>query len=63
MGAWYLSISIGNYVAGSLSGFFDEKNISGMTTLFGSMAVAAVLATGLMALLVPTIKKLMGGIK
>lgn len=63
MGSWYLSISIGNYLAGSLSGFFDEKNISGMTTLFGSMAVAAVLATGLMALLVPTIKKLMGGIK
>lgn len=63
MGAWYLSISIGNYVAGSLSGFFDEKNISGMNTLFGAMAVSAMVATGLMALLVPTIKKLMGGIK
>ncbi|HEY9684342.1 MAG TPA: peptide MFS transporter [Drouetiella sp.] len=63
MGAWYLSISIGNYLAGSLSGFFDEKNISGMTTLFGSMAVSALVATGMMALLVPTIKKLMGGIK
>lgn len=63
MGAWYLSISIGNYVAGSLSGLFDENNVSGMTTLFGSMAVSAMVATALMALLVPIIKKLMGGIK
>jgi proton-dependent oligopeptide transporter, POT family len=63
MGAWYLSISIGNYVAGSLSGFFDEKNTSGMTTLFGSMAVSALVATGLMVLLVPTVKKLMGTIR
>ncbi len=63
MGAWYLSISIGNYTAGSLSGLFDEKNTSGMTTLFGSMALAALVATVLMALLVPTVKKLMGNIK
>lgn len=63
MGAWYLSISIGNYIAGSLSGLFDEKNTSGMTTLFGSMAVSALVATVLMALLVPMVKKLMGNIK
>ncbi|CAN5503361.1 peptide MFS transporter [soil metagenome] len=63
MGAWYLSMSIGNYTAGSLSGLFDEKNTSGMTTLFGSMAVSALVATALMALLVPTVKKLMGNIK
>ncbi|MBS1954165.1 MAG: peptide MFS transporter [Cyanobacteria bacterium SZAS-4] len=63
MGAWYLSISIGNYTAGSLSGLFDEKNPSGMTTLFGSMAVSALVATVLMALLVPMVKKLMGNIK
>lgn len=63
MGAWYLSISIGNYTAGSLSGLFDEKNPSGMTTLFGSMAVSALVATVLMAVLVPTVKKLMGNIK
>lgn len=63
MGAWYLSISLGNYVAGSLSGLFDEKNISGMTTLFGSMAVAALVATLLMAKLAPTIRRLMGTIR
>jgi POT family proton-dependent oligopeptide transporter len=63
MGAWYLSISIGNFTAGSLSGFFDEKNISSMTTLFGSMALAALVATVLMALMVPTVRKLMGSIK
>jgi POT family proton-dependent oligopeptide transporter len=63
MGAWYLSISIGNFTAGSLSGFFDETNTSSMTTLFGSMAVAAVVATVLMVLMVPTVRKLMGSIK
>lgn len=63
MGAWYTSISIGNFVAGKLSGFFDEKNIEGMTTLFGSMGGAAILAALIMACMVPLVKKLMGSVR
>jgi POT family proton-dependent oligopeptide transporter len=63
MGAWYTSISMGNFVAGQLSGFFDEKNVSGMTTLFGSMGGAAIVAAILMACMVPLVKKLMGTVR
>jgi len=63
MGAWYTSIAIGNFVAGKLSGFFDEKNTAGMTTLFGSMAGAALVAATIMFLMVPTVKKFMGNIR
>lgn len=63
MGAWYTSISIGNFVAGKLSGFFDENNLDGMTTLFGSMGGAAIIAALIMACMVPIVKKLMGSIR
>lgn len=63
MGAWYTSISIGNFVAGKLSGFFDEKNVDGMTTLFASMGGAAIVASIIMACMVPIVKKLMSGVR
>lgn len=63
MGAWYTSIAIANFVAGKLSGLFDEKNTETMTTLFGSMGLAAFVAALIMMLLVPTVKKLMGKVR
>lgn len=63
MGAWYTSISIGNFVAGKLSGFFDENNVDGMTTLFASMGGAAIVAAIIMACMVPIVKKLMSGVR
>lgn len=63
MGTWYTSIAIANFVAGKLSGMFDETKVSSMTTLFGSMAIAAFVAAGLMRLMVPTVKKLMSGVR
>ena len=63
MGAWYTSISIGNFVAGKLSGFFDENNLDGMTTLFGSMGGAAIVAALVMLCMVPLVKKLMGSVR
>ncbi len=63
MGAWYTSIACGNLLAGKLSGFFDEKSTSSMTTLFGSMGGAAFVAAILMVIMVPTVKKLMGNVR
>ncbi len=60
MGAWFIGMALGNGLAGYVGGFFDEKNLSGMSTLFGSMAAAAFVGTIVLFLLVPTVRKLMG---
>ena len=41
MGIWFLSISLGNYVAGWVAGFFGEGTI---ILLFGYIALTTVLA-------------------
>lgn len=63
MGVWFLAASFGNKIAGTLGGMFKEDDTQILVTLFGSMAGAVFLATLVLALLVPTVKKLMSGIK
>lgn len=63
MGVWFLGNSLGNYMAGYLSTFFDEKSAQSMINLYASMGGAAIGAGLILFLLKPTIKKLMGGVK
>ncbi len=63
MGVWFLAASMGNKIAGHLGGMFKADDTQILVTLFGSMAGAVFLATLVLALLVPTVKKLMSGIK
>lgn len=63
MGAWFISNACGNYMAGYLSRFFNENDISKLTFLFGSMAAAAFIGTVILAVLVPKVKKLMGSVR
>jgi POT family proton-dependent oligopeptide transporter len=60
MGAWFIGMALGNGVAGYVGGFFDEKNFSNMSMLFGSMAGATFVGTLILVALVPTVRKLMG---
>lgn len=62
MGVWFLASSLGNKIAGSLGGLFDETNSARNEWLFGSMAAAVLLASALMALTSPRIRRLMGGV-
>lgn len=62
MGAWFVSPSIGNFVAGLLSKYFKE-DAGELTMLFGKMAIATFIAAILLTVLVPKIKKLMGNVK
>jgi POT family proton-dependent oligopeptide transporter len=62
MGLWFLSMAFGNMLAGYLSGFFDEKALNTLMILFGSMGVAGLLATGILAALTPMVRRLMGTI-
>lgn len=63
MGIWFLASSLGNLVAGRLGGFFDEKNVSGLAVLFGSMGGALLGAALLLFVLTPPVKRLMSGVK
>jgi POT family proton-dependent oligopeptide transporter len=58
MGVWFLSISIGGYIAGIASGFFDENAEGALVRLFGTFAVITLVAALLLALLTPVIKRM-----
>jgi proton-dependent oligopeptide transporter, POT family len=63
MGVWFLASSLGNKLAGYLGGFFNDKDLSSLTNLYGGMAGAVLLATAILFALTPTVRKLMGGIR
>jgi len=60
MGIWFLAASFGNKLAGYLSGFFVSDNPWRLTMLYGGIAVGLLVSAGLLALLTPTIKRMMG---
>jgi POT family proton-dependent oligopeptide transporter len=60
MGAWFLATSLGNKLAGYLSGFFVVDNPWQLTKLYGGIALGLLVASGILLLLTPTVKRLMG---
>lgn len=63
MGVWFLAASFGSKLAGYLSGFFVSNNPNQLVKLYGGIAAGLLMATVILALLTPTIKKLMGRVK
>lgn len=60
MGAWFLATSLGNKLAGYLSGFFVANNSWQLTKLYGGIAFGLLASAIILFALTPTIKKLMG---
>jgi POT family proton-dependent oligopeptide transporter len=60
MGVWFLAASLGSKLAGYLSGFFVANNSWQLTKLYGGIAIGLLIAAGVLALLTPSIKRLMG---
>ncbi|MEP6635384.1 MAG: peptide MFS transporter [Acidobacteriota bacterium] len=60
MGVWFLAASFGSKLAGYLSGFFVANNSGVLVKLYGGIAVALLISAGILALLTPRVKKLMG---
>lgn len=60
MGVWFLASSFGSKLAGYLSGFFVSDNPWQLTKLYGGIAIGLLIATAILAVLTPTIKRLMG---
>jgi POT family proton-dependent oligopeptide transporter len=59
MGAWFLSLALGNKLAGSLAGFSRVDSPTSFAWLFGGLCVAALLIAGSLWMLTPRVKKLM----
>ena len=56
---WYLGSSVGNYIGGRVSGFYESFPLPSLFTAVGAFGIAAGLV---MFALTPPIKKLMGRI-
>jgi POT family proton-dependent oligopeptide transporter len=60
MGLWFFATALGNKLAGYLAGFFDSNNSWQLTKLYGGIAFGLLASAVILALLTPSIKKLMG---
>ncbi|MEJ7712898.1 MAG: oligopeptide:H+ symporter [Pyrinomonadaceae bacterium] len=61
MGIWFLAAALGSKLAGYLSGFFvTDAEI--LVKLYGSIAVGLLLSAALLAILTPSVRKLMGNV-
>ena len=59
MGVWFVSIAVGNMLAGMAGGLFQTLPLP---TLFGAVAAVAFVAALLLLALTPWLRKLMGGV-
>ena len=60
MGVWFLASSLGSKLAGYLSGFFVANDPSRLVKLYGGIAAGLLVSAVVLALLTPTVKRLMG---
>jgi POT family proton-dependent oligopeptide transporter len=58
MGVWFLSISIGSYIAGLTTRLFEGNDAAVLTRAFGMFAGITLLAAIILAVLTPLIKKM-----
>jgi POT family proton-dependent oligopeptide transporter len=61
MGVWFLAASFGSKLAGKLSEYY-LPNSATLVKLYGGIAVGLLISAGLLALLTPRVKKLMGSV-
>lgn len=59
MGVWFLAAAFGSKLAGYLSGFYVPQ-AGTLVKLYGGIALGLLISAGLLALLTPRVKKLMG---
>ncbi|MCX6631863.1 MAG: oligopeptide:H+ symporter, partial [Candidatus Solibacter sp.] len=60
MGAWFFATSLGNKLAGYLSGFFVADDPAVLMRLYGGIAAGLLLAAAVLALTRPYLRRLMG---
>lgn len=63
MGIWFLSLALGNNLAGQLAGEYDASDLASIPALFLKIFEWGIVAGAAMLLLTPWLKRLMGGVK
>jgi POT family proton-dependent oligopeptide transporter len=63
MGVWFLAAALGNKLAGYLGGFFVADDAGVLVRLYGSIALGLLVSMGVLALVTPSIRKLMGKVR
>lgn len=63
MGMWFLSLALGDNLAGQLSGHYDKSHLESLPALFLSIFWYGLIAGVVMLLLTPFVKRLMAGVK
>ena len=58
MGVWFLSISIGNFIAGIMGGMFNEKAEGALVKMFGIVTIITLIASVVLLVITPLIKKM-----
>jgi len=59
MGVWFLALSLGNFMAGYVAGYFERMPLP---QLFGAVLLTTTLSAVVLALVTPSIKRLMAGV-
>jgi POT family proton-dependent oligopeptide transporter len=60
MGAWFFATSLGNKLAGYLSGFFVADDAGALMRLYGGMAAALLAGAVVLVVVAPRLRRLMG---
>lgn len=60
MGVWFMSVSLGNLVAGLVAGRFDSENVSQMPDIFWTFVSVDVIGGLLLIAFIKPVRKLMG---
>jgi POT family proton-dependent oligopeptide transporter len=63
MGVWFLSLALGNNLAGQLAGEYDATNLASLPALFLKIFEWGTVAAAAMLLVTPTLKRLMAGVE
>lgn len=63
MGVWFLSLALGNNLAGQLSREYDASNLQSLPGLFIQIFWWALAGAAVMLLLTPVLKRMMAGVK
>jgi POT family proton-dependent oligopeptide transporter len=62
LGVWFLASAAGNKLAGYFGGFFVADDPVRLMTLYGAIAAGMLAASGVLALLIPRIRRMMGDV-
>ncbi len=62
LGVWFLASAAGNKLAGYFGGFFVADDPTRLMTLYGAIAAGMLTASGVLALLIPRIRRMMGDV-